>query len=559
MTIEGHIYDVVSRRVIDGRLTVKRGRIASVEPLARVAADAPCVLPPLVDAHVHIESSMLLPEEFARLALRHGTLAAVADPHEIANVLGEVGVDFMIEHSRKLPFQFCFAVPSCVPCSPFETAGDRLDSEAVARLMARDEVYALAEVMNSVGVIEGDPEVLAKIAAARAAAKPIDGHAPTLSGEGLRLYAQAGITTDHECTTVAEAEEKLALGIKILLRRGSAADDFETLYPLLHNHSQDIMLCSDDKHPDSLLHGHINLMVRDALKKGCPLWNVLWAASGEPIRHYSIPLGLLQEGDSADFIVVDDLNDFTVRQVFRKGKEVSHPRIRRPFFKPSINNFRHTTFLTKDDLAIPAEKGKKVRVIVAEEGKILTGEAIEDIPTPLFDGVSIFDDPIDDGFAHADPADDILKIAVVNRYDDSAPVQVGFIRGFGLKQGALASTVAHDSHNLIVVGCDDDSMVSAANQLIMRRGGIAVNNGKGFGSTLCLSLPVAGLMSNLSGEEVAEQYSSLNSIAHDIGSRFAAPFMTLAFMALPVIPKLKITDKGLFDAETFSFTSLFVE
>ena len=542
MTIEGHIYDVVSRRVIDGRLTVKRGRIASIEPLAGVAADAPCVLPPLVDAHVHIESSMLLPEEFARLALRHGTLAAVADPHEIANVLGEVGVDFMIEHSRKLPFQFCFAVPSCVPCSPFETAGGRLDSEAVARLMARDEVYALAEVMNSVGVIEGDPEVLAKIAAARAAGKPIDGHAPTLSGEGLRLYAQAGITTDHECTTVAEAEEKLALGIKILLRRGSAADDFETLYPLLHNHTQDIMLCSDDKHPDSLLHGHINLMVRDALKKGCPLWNVLWAASGEPIRHYSIPLGLLQEGDSADFIVVDDLNDFTVRQVFRAGKEVRPTDIPRPFCQEFPNHFSRLP-LPPDAFAIAAE-GTTVRAIVAEEGKILTGEAIVDTP-------------IDEGLAVADPKRDILKIAVVNRYDDSAPVQVGFIRGFGLKQGAIASTVAHDSHNLIVVGCDDDSMVSAADCLIWCRGGIAVNNGKGY--THCLSLPVAGLMSNLSGEEVAEQYSSLNGIAHDIGSRFAAPFMTLAFMALPVIPKLKITDKGLFDAETFSFTSLFVE
>lgn len=545
--IEGHIIDVLNRRRFDGAVTVDDGCIAAVEELPHLPEEAPCVMPGFVDSHIHIESSMLLPERFGEVAMRHGTVAVVCDPHEIATVLGVEGIDFMIENSRSSAMKMCFVVPSCVPSTGFETAGAELGVEAVEELMRRPDIYALGEMMNSVGVVMDDPVVMGKIAAAAKAGKPIDGHAPLLTGEWLRKYAAAGISTDHECTTVAEAEEKLSLGMSILMRCGSAANDFGNLMPLLATHGEGLMLCSDDKHPDDLLEGHINLMVRRAVAEGYPIWNVLWAACVEPTRHYRLPVGLLRRGDPADFILVDNAASFNVLQTYIGGEAVVSqnpggkiPKSPSPGTDP--NNFNRRP-LSVSDIAVPYSGGR-LRVIEAHDGSIITGQEIID---PLVEG----------GLVVADTDRDILKIVVANRYNPDTPPQVAFISGFGLKKGAMASTIAHDCHNLIAVGSDDRPIVAAMNRLIEEKGGIAVCEAEG--RVDCLPLPVAGLMSAQSAEVVAETYHRLNAAVHSLGCPFNAPFMTLSFMALPVIPEIKLTDKGLFDFSTFSFTNLFTE
>ena len=543
MTIKAHIIDVFNRRCYDGAIIVENGRIASIDQTAQVTKDAPFVMPGFVDAHVHIESSMLLPEEFGRVALRHGTVAAVCDPHEIANVLGVEGVDYMIENSRRSLMKMCFVAPSCVPSTGFETAGGNLGVREIDDLMQRDDIYALGEMMNSVGVVMGDESVLGKIEAARRANKPIDGHAPLLTGDNLKRYVVEGITTDHECTTIDEAEEKLNLGMSILLRSGSAANDFENLKGLLADHSEKLMFCSDDKHPDDLLEGHINRMVCQALACGYPLWNVLWAACVEPVKHYNLPVGLLQVGDSADFIVVDNLVDFKVIDVYVGGLNVGQeqPRQDKNNEKGWPNKFERAP-LDGAEIALKYPGGN-IRVIGATESSIITESLIEE-PKLSDDGTRVVQDT----------ERDILKIVVVNRYDGSAHPQVGFISGFGLRHGAIASTIAHDCHNLIAVGADDSSILLALNTLIAERGGIAVCDGEDVD---LLPLPVAGLMSHLPAEQVAADYQRLNRKVAELGCPFSSPFMTLSFMALPVIPHLKLTDKGLFDYGSFGFTNLF--
>lgn len=543
MTIKAHIIDVFNRRCYDGAVTVENGRIASIDHTAQVPKDVPYVMPGFVDAHVHIESSMLLPEEFGRVALHHGTVAAVCDPHEIANVLGVEGVDYMIENSRRSLLKMCFVAPSCVPSTGFETAGGNLGVKEIDDLMQRNDIYALGEMMNSVGVVIGDESVLGKIEAARRANKPIDGHAPLLTGDNLKRYVAEGITTDHECTTIEEAEEKLSLGMSILLRSGSAANDFEKLKGLLADHSEKLMFCSDDKHPDDLLEGHINRMVRWALACGYPLWNVLWAACVEPVKHYNLPVGLLQVGDSADFVVIDNLVDFNVIDVYVGGRNVGQeqPWQNIKNEKGCPNKFERSP-LDGAEIALKY-LGGNIRVIGATESSIITESLLVE-PRLSDDGTCVVQDT----------ERDVLKIVVVNRYDGSAPPQVGFISGFGLKHGAIASTIAHDCHNLIAVGADDSSILMALNTLIAERGGIAVCDGENVD---LLPLPVAGLMSPLPAEQVAADYQRLNRMAGELGCRFSSPFMTLSFMALPVIPHLKLTDKGLFDYGSFGFTNLF--
>jgi len=543
--ISAHIIDVLNRRLYDGVITVDNGKIVSIDGSVDVPANAPCIMPGFVDAHVHIESSMLLPEEFGKVALRHGTVAAVCDPHEISNVLGVEGISFMIENSRKSSMKFCFAAPSCVPSTVFETAGAAIDAVAIGELMQDHDIYALGEMMNSVGVISDDPEVMGKIKAASDAGKPIDGHAPLLSGDPLRKYAAAGITTDHECTSVREAEEKLACGMSILLRSGSAANDFIGLMPLLEQHGEKLMFCSDDKHPDDLLSGHINIMVRNAVASGYPLWNILNAACVQPVKHYRLPVGLLQPGDNADFIVVDNATDFNVIQTYIGGMpQINQNKapIHIEQTKKSIypNRFLCTR-LAESDIYVPYTGGL-LRVIEAESNSIITGHCTVE---PL----------VRDMRVQPDTDRDILKIVVANRYSDTASPQVAFISGFGLKSGAIASTIAHDCHNLIAVGTDDRFIVAALNRLVAERGGIAVCDGNG--TVDCLPLPVAGLMSPLSAEDVSAAYQRLNIAVRGLGSPLNAPFMTLSFMALPVIPNLKLTDKGLFDFATFNFIDLF--
>lgn len=536
-TIEGQIVDLVHTRIYPGAITVEDGRIAKIEEKAAVD-NAQYIMPGFVDAHVHIESSMLVPTEFARLAVCHGTVATVSDPHEIANVLGKKGISYMIENGKKVPFKFFFGAPSCVPATPFESSGRTLNADDVEELMASPDIYYLSEVMNYPGVINGDPELMRKINAAKRYNKPIDGHAPTITGSHLRKYAEAGITTDHECFMLAEGLEKIQHGMKILIREGSAARNFDALIPLMATHPDMLMFCSDDKHPDELADGHIDVLVRRAIALGYNVMDVLKAASLNAIRHYHLNVGLLQEGDDADFIVVDDLTKPVARQTYVKGTMVAEnrmPKIKR-LRTIALNNFK-AKYIQAPDLIVP-DNGKKIKVIKCFDGQIFTKSFLT---TPK----------VKNGAVVSNLKDDILKIVVVNRYKPTRPA-VGFIQGFGLKRGALASSVAHDSHNIVAVGVTDNDILHAVNLLIEHTGGVTA-----YCSTemVAVPLPVAGLMSNENGYLVAQAYKNANALAKRLGSKLYAPFMTLAFMALLVIPELKISDKGLFDVTRFDFTS----
>jgi len=500
-----------------------------------------------VDAHVHIESSMLPPVEFARMAVVHGTVATVSDPHEIANVLGSAGVEYMLDDAARTPFKFCFGAPSCVPATAFETAGAVMLADEVEKLLQNPAIGYLSEMMNFPGVLHGDGEVLAKIAAAHRLGKPVDGHAPGLRGEEARRYFATGITTDHECFTYEEGREKAQLGVKILIREGSAARNFEALWPLLQEFPGQIMFCSDDKHPDDLVRGHINELVARTVAHGCDLFDVLRAACVHPVEHYRLPVGLLREGDPADFIRVADLHSFQVLETWLDGEKVAENG---QSLLPRLVSEAPNQFLAQPKMPevfrIRTRSGAphtaSIHLIEALDGQIVTGAAIETIAAT-------------DGLLQADPARDILKITVVNRYTPDAPPAVGFVRGFGLQSGALASSVAHDSHNIVAVGCDDFALAQAVNAVIAARGGISAANGSG--DTRTLPLPIAGLMSQQDGYELARVYAELDAWTKSaLGCALRAPFMVLSFLALPVIPKLKMTDLGLFDVEQFGFVDV---
>lgn len=535
--LAGQIVDIHNRRIFGGEVVFDEGRIVEVHAID--PAPPHFILPGFIDAHVHIESSMLVPSEFGRLAACHGTVATVSDPHEIANVLGIPGVDFMINNGREIPFKFYFGAPSCVPATTFETAGAKLGPEAVDALMARPEIRYLAEMMNWPGAIHGDKEVVEKIAAARRYGKPVDGHAPGLTLDQAEAYIKAGISTDHECVSYDEAKHKLAHGMKIIIREGSAARNFDALIGLLPEHEDHVMFCSDDKHPDSLEDGHINSLVKRAVARGVDVFSVLKVACMNPVTHYNLDVGLLRPGDPADFIAVKDLKDFGVKYTIIKGQMVAKNGITLipsvPIAKP--NNF-HATPITKADLKVQAGE-KNLRVIVAHDGQLITSEKSV---APM----------VKEGCIVADTGNDILKLAIINRYNPAKPA-VAFIKGFGLKSGALASCVAHDSHNIIVVGCDDESMVAAANSVIKEKGGVSVAEG---GQVDVLPLPVGGIMSDQDGYTVARKYRALDQRAKALGSPLGAPFMTLSFMALLVIPSLKLSDRGLFDGRRFQFVPL---
>ena len=536
-SLSGHIVDVVSGTIFPGTIKVLNGRIASIAPCE--VSEKHYILPGLIDAHVHIESSMLVPAEFARLAVVHGTTATVSDPHEIANVLGLEGVDFMIHNGKLSPFKFHFGAPSCVPATGFESSGAVIDATQIGDLLKRDDILYLSEMMNFPGVIYGDEDVHQKLNFAKKYNKPVDGHAPGLDSGNIKKYAAAGISTDHECTTIGEAIEKINAGMHILIREGSAARNFDSLVPLLATHPEKVMFCSDDKHPDDLVSGHINLLIHRAIKSGYDAMAVLRACTLNPVRHYKLSCGLLQPGDAADFIVVDNLEDFNVLQTFIDGNQVAGNG------KTLLQSHSFETpnrFLAqKNDLnalEVPSVPGK-IKVIRAFDGDLVTEKFLDD---PLIGNDKIV----------SDIERDILKITVINRYNPSKPA-VAFINGFGLQRGAMASTVAHDSHNIICVGTNDADMVTVINSLVDNKGGIAVTDGQHLD---VLALPVAGLMAAADGYEVAEKYEYINSRALALGGTLKAPFMTLSFMALLVIPELKLSDKGLFDGLKFSFTAL---
>lgn len=535
MNIEGNIVDIEAGVIYPGRVTVNNGIIESIEPVE--GSFGHFILPGFTDSHVHIESSMLIPSEFARLAVVHGTVATVSDPHEIANVCGMEGVEYMISNGKTVPFKFNFGAPSCVPATSFETAGAVLDVDDVRQLLEKPEIKYLSEMMNFPGVLNGDPEVLLKIKAAHDLGKPVDGHAPGLRGEEARIYTNAGISTDHECFTAKEALDKLELGMHILIREGSAAKNFEALIELLHDYPDQIMFCSDDKHPDSLEAGHINQLCARAVEKGIDIFKILKAACLNPVKHYQLDVGLLKEGDAADFIVVKDLDHFNVIQTYINGQLVAQngQTLIESQASGVVNNFDCTP-KTSEAFAVKADGASRLRVIEALDGQLIT-HPLSVLPKT------------ENGYVIADIENDILKIAVVNRYFD-APVATAFIKNFGLKQGALASSVAHDSHNIVAVGVDDESICKAVNLVIEQKGGIsAVKETK----ETTLPLPVAGLMSVEDGYAIARSYTAIDSMAKDMGSRLSAPFMTLSFMALLVIPALKLSDKGLFDGNKFEF------
>jgi adenine deaminase len=540
----GNIVDVVNRRVRPGSLIVEEGRIVDIR--WDDANYSTFLIPGFVDAHIHVESSLLPPREFARLAVVHGTVAAVSDPHEIANVLGTAGVDYMLDDARGAPLKIYFGAPSCVPATPFDRAGSTLSAPDVARLLDRPEIKYLSEMMNYPGVLAADAEVLAKLAAAHARGKPVDGHAPRLRGEPLARYAAAGISTDHECFTLPEALEKLSLGMKVLIREGSAARNFDELVSLLADDPDRCMLCSDDKHPHQLVEGHIDQLVRRALARGINLMDALRAACVNPVLHYGLDVGLLRPGDAADFLEVDDLQRLHVRRVFIDGRLAAADG--RPTWPrtPSavVNQFQAREKVSADfQIPVPADRaGGEVRVIEALDGQLVTG-CLRLRPTIVA------------GCVQADPERDLLKIALVDRYENRPPV-TALVKNFGLRRGAIASSVSHDSHNIVAVGTNDDDLCRAVNRVIASRGGLSAVSGT---TAEVLPLPIAGLMSDQDGPTVARQYAALDHLAKTWGSTLEAPFMTLSFMALTVIPSLKLGPSGLFDVDRFTPVDLFCD
>lgn len=539
-SVIGKIVDVVAGRVFPGTIYIDEGKIIEIREENVAATDY--ILPGLVDAHIHIESSMLIPSEFARLAVTHGTVATVSDPHEIANVLGIEGVKFMIRNGKKVPFKFYFGASSCVPATPFETAGASLGVREIDELLQMEEIEYLSEMMNFPGVLNNDEEVMAKLALARKYGKPVDGHAPGLRGSDARKYIMAGISTDHECFSLEEAIEKAAYGMHILIREGSAARNFEALAPLLDIYPALVMFCSDDRHPDDLAQRHINDIARRAIEKGYDLVTVIRACTLNPKKHYNLKTGLLQPGDPADLVIIDDPARFNVLKTYIDGKLVAeHGNTLIGSVPEEPLNFFNAREVTVEDLLVRAG-GKKLRVIEALEGQLITHELTNK-------------STLVDGNVASDTANDILKMVVMNRYQPSKPA-VAFIHGFGLNRGAIASTVAHDSHNIIAVGVDDSDLVRAINTLVECRGGICCADGDDIS---LLPLPVAGIMSHLDGYEIAGKYEAIDQKARQMGSTLQAPFMTLSFMALLVIPEIKLSDKGLFDGRSFSYTSIFLD
>jgi adenine deaminase len=539
-SITHNLVDVHNREIFPATIHVEDGIIVGIE---KADSAEQFIIPGFIDSHIHVESSMLLPSQFARVAVTHGTVATVSDPHEIANVCGVEGVELMLRNAAQTNFKFCFGAPACVPATVFETAGASINVEQVTTLLNDSRIGYLSEMMDFPGVLNQSRDVMAKIAAAKLAGKPVDGHAPGLRGEEAKRYVSAGISTDHECFTYDEAIDKIAFGCKIAIREGSAARNFDALESLIDEHPAFVMLCSDDKHPDEFLLGHINRLCARAIQSGRDLMNVLRVACLNPIEHYQLDVGQLRIGDPADFAIVEDLTEFQVAKTFINGECVAeNGKCLMPVVPTEkLNNFSAKR-ITADQLQVPA-KGSQIRVIQAMDGQLITNQLIENCKSV-------------DGLVVADVENDLLKIAVVNRYNDAQP-SVAFVKGIRIQSGAFASSVAHDSHNIVAVGTNDDDLAAAINAVIDSEGGLSVSRDS---QTDVLPLPVAGLMSTETCEVVAENYSRLDQrVKNELGSTLRAPYMTLSFMALLVIPSLKLSDLGLFDGVRFEFVSLFVD
>jgi len=538
--ISGNIVDVVERKVYPGTIEITGGRISRI--IAENKEYSTYLMPGFIDSHVHVESSMLTPTEFARVAVIHGTVGSVCDPHEIANVMGIDGIRYMMTDGDSVPFKYFWGASSCVPATSFETAGARIDADQVQALLKMDKVKCLSEMMNFPGVLGNDPEVMAKIDLAKLYKKVIDGHAPGLRGKELEKYISSGISTDHECVSKSEALEKIRFGMKIQIREGSAAKNFDALIPIAKKHANKCMFCSDDKHPDDLMAGHINKMVQRAINYGVDTIDVLRIASLNPIRHYGLDVGLLQVGDPADFLVIDNLKDLTILKTFINGRLVAKngKTLIEESSKRIVNNF-YTKEKSVHDFALKGKRGN-INIIEAFDGQLITKQVMDRAR-------------VVDNYLVSDPERDILKIVVINRYEDSAP-SIGFVKNFGLKKGAIASSIAHDSHNIISVGVNDMDICRAVNIIIKNKGGLSAVCGD---TEKVLPLPVAGIISDLNYIEVSKKYIEMDRFAKELGSQLRAPFMTLSFMALLVIPEIKLSDKGLFDVSKFEFMDLFLK
>lgn len=538
--IQGNIVDVLNRRIFKGEITIADSKITSI--VEKENNSEHYILPGLVDSHMHIESSMLIPSEFSKLAIQNGTVGIVTDPHEIANVLGIDGVKFMIKNSKQSPLKTYYCAPSCVPATGFETSGAILDSEDIENLFKEYKLKALGEMMNYPGVIFDDTEVHKKIEIAKKYNAKIDGHIPGITGKDLEKYIQSGISTDHECFTIEEAINKIELGMKVLIREGSAARNFDALYPLISKFNDMVMLCTDDSHPDDIIkYGHINKILKMGLKHKIDLFDLLYTASVNPILHYNLDIGLLRENDSADFIIVDNLEEFNILETHINGKPVfSNGRLLFETIKEKpINNFKAGII---DIKKIEVEdKNKEVKII-----EVIDKELITNSFTTKLNSI--------DGKLQTNVTKDILKIVVYNRYIENSKPQVGFINGFGLNKGAIATTIAHDSHNIIAIGTSDEEIVNAINEIVEHKGGLTYVVEKDY---YTLPLEFAGLMTQANPKDVSEMYEKLNNVIKSNGSKLTSPFMTLSFMALLVIPNLKIGDKGLFDVSKFEFTDLY--
>jgi adenine deaminase len=538
MNIKGNLVDVHKREIYPAEITIEDGKISRIEKSDESFDNY--IMPGFIDSHVHVESSMLIPSEFARIAVAHGMVATISDPHEIGNVLGIEGIRYMISNGKKTPFKFFFGASSCVPATAFETAGAVINSDGIRELFEKDGLIYLSEMMNYPGVLFNDPEVIEKIRIAHELGKPVDGHAPGLRGDDAKKYIDAGISTDHECFTLDEALDKINFGMKILIREGSAAKNYGALHPLIGKYPEMVMFCSDDKHPNDLVAGQIDRIVARSIELGYDLYDVLRCASVNPVEHYKCNVGLLREGDAADFIVVKDLKEFKVLKTFIDGQLVAEngnsliPRVDELI----VNNF-NLSHKSPDDFHIKTSDKNNIRVIEALDGQLITNELH-------------YPPKIVGGYIESDIDNDVLKLAVVERYTGGKPA-IAFIKNFGLKKGAVASCVAHDSHNVIAVGVSDEDICKAVNALADSNGGICV---VADGNVEVLPLPVAGIMTNEDGYIVAEKYTAIDRLAKKLGSNLGAPFMTLSFMALLVIPQLKLSDKGLFDGQKFEFVGL---
>ena len=537
-TISGKIVDIVNQKIFEGTIIFENGKIISVKEEANTQNKY--IIPGLIDSHIHVESSMLIPSEFARLAVTHGTVATVSDPHKIANVLGIDGIKYMIENGRKVPFKFYFGASSCVPATPFETSGATLGIAETEELLKMDEIKYLSEMMNFPGVLFDDDEVLKKLALAKKYNKPIDGHAPGVKGKDAEKYIAAGITTDHECFTLEEALDKVKYGMFVQIREGSAAKNFDALISLMDKFPDKIMFCSDDRHPNDLEKGHINEIVKRAIKCGYDPVKILRSCTYNPVKHYNLDVGLLREGDNADIVIIDNFDDFNILETYINGEKVAENgnSLINSVAENAPNKF-NTSEISVNDLKVLPE-GEKIKIIEALEGQLVTIKSIDEPKICENNIVSNIEN-------------DVLKIVVLNRYEDAKPA-IAFIKNFGLQKGAIASTVAHDSHNIVAVGVDDNDIVKAINLLVREKGGVSVADKNNYD---VLPLPVAGIMSNKDAYEVANNYKMIDKKAKELGCKLNAPYMTLSFMALLVIPEIKLSDKGLFDGAKFEFTSLF--